>query len=163
MSSEKNGAEAGDTQPPSPRPLTTRSLTAAADPGRRLRELLREQENGDQAEPNAAAAAPAAREQPAPPPPTAFVRPEPPAAPPPDPTPAIPSPTPAAPATPVETVRLFVMLDGARMDPVEYPGREALPTRAQLEQTHRAYVLRDQWSRTDSTPTWIVHMKRKTR
>ena len=115
---------------------------ASADPARRLQELLREQAPPDAPIPEAA---------PPPPEPPASV------APPPVVTP------PAAPVPPAETIRLSITLDGARLDAAEYPGRAAVPTRAELEQTHRAYVLRDQWTKSDAGTTWIVHMKRKTR
>ena len=124
------------------RPLTTRSLMASADPARRLQELLREQSMPDA--PTQEAALPL----PEPPAPVA-------------PPPVIPPP--AAPVPPGELVRLSVTLDGARLAPTEYHDRAAVPTRAELEQTHRAYVLRDQWTKSDAGTTWIVYMKRKTR
>lgn len=140
------------------RPLMTRSLTAASDPARRLQELLREQTSGDEPAPILAAPAPEpppiAPPSPAPPAPVAeALRLEP---------PVIAAPVAPAPTT-EEIIRLSITLDGARLAAVDYPGPEALPTRAELEQTHHAYVLRDQWSRTNSTRTWTVHMRRKTR
>ncbi len=116
---------------PSARPLTTRSLTASADPARRLQELLREEAPAVEAAPEAL-------------------------------PPATPPPVPPAPP-PVEPFRLVVMLDGTRLEAEDYSGREALPTRLQLEQSHRAYILRDHWSKADATSTWTVYMKRKTR
>ena len=144
---EEHQAPALDPSTPPARPLTTRSLMAAADPARRLQELLREQAPPDEAAPEIAPPMDAPPAVPAPPP-------------------AVPAPPPAAsvpPTPPAEVVRLSITLDGARLDPIEYAGREALPTRAQLEQTHRAYVLRDQWTKADATPVWMVYMRRKTR
>jgi hypothetical protein len=148
--------------------LPTRTLAVSSNPAQRLQELLRRE----------AEQAREAQEIPEPisPPeaipdfiPEAIVAPPPPPAPA-DPAPAItppvtdaPPPLDAALRRREDPVLLIVVVNSERNGPVEYASIEEMPTIVSLEETHRAFLLSDEWQRRGPTLTRVIRLRRRRR
>jgi hypothetical protein len=141
--------------------LPTRTLAVSSNPAQRLQELLRrEAEQALETQEIPAQAMPEIVEPPEPITPLEAV-----VAPTPHPTPVTDAPPPLD--TPSrrreDPVLLIVVVNSERNGPMEYASIEEMPTIVSLEETHRAFLLSDEWQRRGPTLTRVVRLRRRRR
>lgn len=84
-------------------------------------------------------------------------------------SPATPSPPPFPAPPPVvsphgeEPVTLIIVVNSERSTPTEYASLEEMPTIASLEETHRAFLLSDEWQRRGPSLLRIIRLRRRRR